>query len=268
MPNNKTLTILIVCLSLVVAVWLSQRNSTVIAKNDASTVSTYTKTPIQTNDDWKKILTSVDTKNEPVRNLTSTGEDTYEETTLTGQLAKDFLSQYLLAKKGGQALSGADKAGVAENIMSSPDYNKISSPIYVAGNVHVVPTTAISIKKYKESINSMLQIRSDQLYTGPGALSGTASKGDVSSALKRLGNMVSAGKGAISDMLGMDVPSSALSEHLNLLNSFSDVTTTLEGMGQVNTDPMRASLAMSNFTNSMLRVQSAVSSMNAYLAKN
>ena len=97
--KNRVYATLVICIGIVISIWLFQRNigsTPVVAKErGALTVNTYRNIGQNVNDDWKKLLVSTDTKNQPVTDLTKNNSGTFDETTLTAQMAKDRKSTRL-----------------------------------------------------------------------------------------------------------------------------------------------------------------------------
>src|SRR3989344_7483802 len=153
MPSNKILTVIIICFGVVTSIYLFQKTSDAPVKNNPTITENIDAVPVNSldnnqGDDWKKILVSVDSKNQTTSVLTN--PEVFDGTTLTAQMSKDFFSQYLLAKQGGKALTTNDINQITNNVMSNPQYSKENGPVYIASNLHVTAKTDLeTIKKYK-----------------------------------------------------------------------------------------------------------------------
>src|SRR3989344_9057837 len=120
MPNdkngNKIYDVLVICVGLVVSIWLLERNP--VNKNLESEIKTVSVNPyinIEKNDDWKKILTTIDNGATDTTLISKNNKSTQteEDSTLTDQMSRDFLSQYLLAVKNNGGTTPNDALMIA-----------------------------------------------------------------------------------------------------------------------------------------------------------
>ncbi|HEY0220915.1 MAG TPA: hypothetical protein VGC58_01700 [Candidatus Paceibacterota bacterium] len=277
MPTKKVLSILIICVAGVASAWFISSTPSlreVAEKNkldNSVSVESYQKVNIESNDDWKKILTIIDKDGQKVTNLTkndSASENTFDETTLTAQVSKEFLSQYLIAKQGGKELTEEDIMAIAESVSSNPTYSKSQGPIYVYSNIKVTTKNDLaSIKKYKENIDFILTSRSKQIKDSP---TGVIYFGVVNSdenTLKRLDPIIEVGKLTLKDLLNTEVPSEAVSYHLGLMNSSSNVISNLEDIRQVSKDPVRAMAGIGQYYTYAIEFEKAINNLNLYFGK-
>src|SRR3989344_1377572 len=272
MPSNKIYTILIICIGIIASIWLIQRNPTdisAIKQNvDGVSVSTYTNTE-KVNTDWKKILVSVDPKSSVITDLTKNNsgnnDDFFDETTLTGQMSKDFLSQYLLLKKGGKTLTEEDVDQITNNVTSSPVYSGIKGPVYVPSNLYITSNASKNtVSKYRDKVNLVLKTRSTQINDNLVTIVNNALKSGNSGELSRLDPIIEASKGFISDFLNMEVPNDAVGVHLDLLNSVSKFEADMEAMKQIYNDPIRAISGISQYNIDIIDFQNALNKINNY----
>ena len=274
MPSNKILVVFIFCIAVVLSTWLLFRNSkdyTFIAKPSVTATGGVTARPyIETseNDDWKKMLSKIEPENQAYVDLTANKSTDFDETTITAQVAKDYFSQYLLAKQGGKELTQQDIEKIAQNISSTPQYLKSDGAVYISANLHTVPQNDLTaLKKYKNDFNLSSNKWSSQIKDNPLVIVSTALQSDNQKELEKLDPLITIAKGFISDFLKMEVPPSAVSVHLAMLNSFSDLLSDLEAMRVVFEDPIRAAGALGQYGNHMTQFNTALQNMNMFLLK-
>lgn len=270
MPSNKTLSVLIVCLSLVLSVWIfsnddTQKNASVENSGDSEVVPAI-QIAKGVNDDWKKILSSVDKKT-PYEDLTQNlAED--NDSTLTDQLSKDFMSQYLLAIKSGETINKETANVIARNTLSLPDYN-ISPVKYIRQNLKIIPQgDIITMRTYKEALNEGLEtmyysINDDPLNTVVNALNT-----ENETELKKLDPIIKVNKSMVKYLLSMKVPEKAVSTHLELLNLSSAILFDLEGMRVGLEDPIKIFISISNYPQNLINFADVVNRMNQFLINN
>ena len=268
--RNKIYVVLVLCIGIVTSVWLSQRKpeGAVLAKQNTNVVSVKSLIDVgeNTNDDWKKILVNISPSNQKVVNLTANNAtSTFDETTLTAQMSRDFMAQYLAMKKGGKTLTTAEINQIANNVMSSPQYTRDTGPVYVSANLHInTKTDKETIKKYKEVLNLSLKNRSTQVGENPAVIINTAMSQQNDNILKRLDPVIVVGKSMVSDLLNMEIPANAVTMHLALLNAFSNILSNLEDMREISTDPVRAFAGMSKYSQHILELQTALRNVDVY----
>jgi hypothetical protein len=274
--RNKIYTTLILCMSIVVSIWLLQRepgNASTV-KNSNASVETVASTATSGNDSWKSILVAVDPKFQQAasilsqKNQDSSGEMP-EDTTVTAQLAKDFLSQYLLFKQGGTSLTPSDIDHITKNALSLPQYTKTTGAVYVASNLHIQEEgNTTTFKAYKDAINAKLQenlggITKDK----PMSVLLFALQTKNENQLSGLDPIIAKGRKLISDFLVMEVPREAVVLHLSVLNTSSSVLADLEAMRQVFSDPIRAFPGITQYSKHISEFQNSLLKLNSYLDK-
>lgn len=272
MPTRKIFVVLILCMASVISFWLLLRvpiNSPAVQKINNVTVTPYSDINLvankDTNDDWKKILTNIDPNNQKVIDLTHK-DNVFDDTTLTAQISRDFLSQYLLAKKGGKALTQEDILKISQLTLVNNQYTKISHVVYLNSNLHINPKTdAVTVTNYKNILNLSLKNRSSAVKENPLTILSSAINTENSPLINKLDPIILSGKGAISDLLNMEVPGDALEVHLRLLNVTSSLVEDLEAMKEVYSDPVRSFIGANSYMQDIARLQIALKNINTYL---
>lgn len=264
---------MILCLSLIFSSWLFSRSQTNLSVTETgdSLIETVESRPYVAengNDEWKKLLTKIDPKDQVETNLTKTDPNKFDDTTLTAQLARDFFSQYMLTKQGGKEVEVDDVNKIVESISESSLYTSISAPVYVLKNLKITSKSdPETMRKYKTSVNSSLKNRSSQIKDNPVTIVEEAVKTGNENTLKRLDPLIIIAKGFIDDFLAMEVPEGASILHLNLLNSYSILLADLEALRVTIKDPTRALLAVSKYNEHVTIFYKALNNMNSFLIR-
>lgn len=274
MPNKKIITTLILCVGGIFSAWLIQRTpaNTLKTTYSDSSISTYSyeENNNGTSTEWKKLLASVDSKNTEYEDLTSKNSDdsVFDDTTLTAQMSRDFMSQYLLLKKGGKSITKEDIEKITSSVMSNPVYNEIKAPAYLPKNLHISNNNKIeNLRKYKNTINLILKNRSSQIQTGPMDALNSSIKSGGSTTVEDMEILTKIGSAFIKDFLDTEVPSSAVAVHLNLMNAVSGIVVTTEALKANESDPARAMIGLSQYSYYINNFQKRLSEMNTYLSK-
>src|SRR3989344_2665539 len=272
MPSNKILFMLIICFGIVVSVYLFSRNpdnSKFLTQGiDGVSTNPYINVDENTNNDWKKILINMDSSKNTTTILTNNDLDMFDDTTLTGQMSRDFLSQYLSAVKKGE-VTGEESIKIAENTLSIPGYTKIGGAKYIASNLHVTTETdRNSMQVYEDKINLILQNRSSQIKENPLAIFQEAITRASETRLAKLDPIILQNRGLLSDLLLVEVPKNAVVVHLALLNAFSNILSDLEAIRVVFTDPVRSLTAVSQYQLDESSLKTALNNINSFFARN
>jgi hypothetical protein len=273
MPSNKIFVALILCASTVVSVWLITRapaNIITTAQSEKSvsleTIRNARQDTTDIGDNWKKILTTVSTQDQKVTDVTpKTSSDTFDDTTLTAQMARDFFGQYLSVAKSGQAVTIENANAIAGNVLTLPEYTQTKAVVYVITNIHVNLKTDIdTVKKYNQTLVNSLTKHNAEATNDPLAILSIAVSTNNADALRKLDPIIEARKGIIHDLLAMDVPESAATFHLALLNAYSSLLSSLEAMRVTFSDPVKSFSGANQYDTSVANLKVAVQNINTY----
>jgi len=270
MPSNKILTILIICAGVVISIFLFKRNPSAAgtAIRDANGLVAVNPTEgTNQNTDWKKILVDMGPKNQIFTNV-APDDETFDETTLTAQMAKDFFSQYLTLKKGKQPITADEINKIAENTLSLSEYTKATGALYLASNLHINQNSGAEIlRKYRDSLNKSVEGRLGEIQVkeDPMAILVAAVNKDDEKEIAKLDPIILAGKDIISDLLYMEVPKELVAMHLSLLNASSNLLLNLEQMRVTLSDPVRSFAGASQYSKHLVEFQTALANLNSYL---
>lgn len=271
MPSNKILTIFILCFGVVVSVWfvtnkqksLSQK---ITPKKDSVEIAP-TVAIKNTDYDWKKILTESNKTNSKVTDLTKTVTIPEEGTTLTDQMSRDILSQYLIVAKNGSGFTPDIASKIVDNTLSLPDYQP-SSVVYIKENLKITSKSdPITVKKYKDRINQILIPVYYNVKDDPMAIMINSLQSDSEKELKKIDPIIAINKTAIKSLLDTEVPEIALEVHLNLLNASSLLLSDLESMRVAVSDPARIFTVLGSYTQHMVNFGTSVTTMDEFLLK-
>lgn len=272
MPNRKIISLLIIALSAILASWFFSKNpeSNVSQKNQQgdSVIETVDPRPYISaeNDEWKKLLTRIDPKDQVVTNLTKNDPNKFDDSTLTAQLARDFFSQYILAKQGGVEISDDNVNQIIQSVSSSEKYTILRNPVYRVGNLKVTPKGDVeTMKKYKQAVNLVLSKRTAEIKENPIEIVKEASVNQSEKTIQRLDPIIVTAKSFIDDFLNIEVPQIAVNHHLALLNSSSGLLTDLEAFRIMVIDPTLALIALGQYNTHTINFSSALNNMNSFL---
>ena len=271
MISNRIYVALILCVAVVISIWLvSKRQKVLVSNSQNATVSVATpdeKTSTTTNDDWKKILSNMaETGTTTILNKNSSDNSaSFDDTTLTAQMAKDFFAQYLQIARAGQDVTPEEAQKIAEKTLSLPEYTKGVGAVYTSLNLHVNSKTDIdTVKIYNNELVQNLQNRTLKTKLDPMATLADAIKTDDESGLSKLDPLIANIKAIIIDLLKIPVPADAVRQHLDLLNAYSNVLANVEAMRVTFSDPVRSFANIGQYEKHLSDLQKAISNINNY----
>lgn len=270
MPSRKTLFVLIISFGIVTSVYLFSKTpgkSFLPTQNKIST-NPYVKIDEDKNGNWEKILTTVDSSNNIATVLNNNSAESFEETTLTAQMSRDFLSQYLLAIKDGPITSD-QSTQIAANTLSIPQYTTITGPRYVALNLNLSSKSGPNVDLiYKNTLNSILRERSLQVKEDPMVIFKDAIATENESKLAKLDPIILTNKGLLTDLLNIEVPEKAVKAHLELVNATSNVLSDLEALRVAFSDPIRSLTTISAYESHIFDFKKAIQNIKTYFVQN
>lgn len=278
MLNRKIISVLILCGALVLSVWLFSKNPADIrtvtdSAGNNSAIEAANPRPFieqKSDEEWKKLLTKIDPKDEVVTDLTKKPEskNEYDDTTLTGQLARDFFSQYLLSKQGGTEITSANADRIVQTISNAPQYTAVSSPVYILSNLKITPKTDLeTMRKYKRLVEYIFQVRGSEVKEDPTAILRSVANSQNERDAKRFDPLILTAQKTIHDFLNMEVPQNSANLHLAALNSISSLLTDLQAFRVIVTDPTRALAALGNYNEHLTKFNTTTKSLRVFLTK-
>lgn len=270
--SSKVYIILIICAGVVISTWLISNNPAKQSVETKTVNEVLVNRPLNTvkNDDWKKILVSVNTKNETVASLLKNNTEIFDESTLTAQMSRDILSRYLLLAKSGEGITPELVDKMVEEILALPDYTKINSVIYKSSNLNVILITDSEVvKKYKEEItNIFLKINATNYNEdNPIFILTKAMETESEEDLKKLLPIIANRKVIIKELLNVETPKEAIIAHLSLINAYSNVVTNLDALYAIFSDPVSSLVGIAQYDESVNSLKIAIGEMNKFLTK-
>jgi len=280
MPSRKITAISIVCGSAVVAVWLLTSGSPAAAllagalgssqvanTDNAISVATSTSTLEASIASRLGILDTPSINTVPA--VSSSTESSYYpgEGTLTDQIGKDFMSQYLLSIQSGQTLTTDQATQIAANTLQSQDYTKATGVLYTVRDLHVgSQTNKETVVQYGNTIQQSLHIHTTGKLENEYDIVGHAVDKQDPTELNKLDPIIAGYKHIIATLVTMDVPADAVDVHLKFLNAVSNVLSNIEGMRETFNDPVRSFAAVSQYKPHALDLANAYKDLNAYIS--
>ena len=272
MPSNKTFSITILCFAVIVSAWILQKKSVSslkIPSDSGIEVGKITEENKENNknSDWSKILTNMKLENSTTSLLSTNNTATPDNTTMTGQLAKDIFSRYLLVARGGQIVTPDMASKITDQTLASPQYIKSIGAVYLASNLHIAPSdNSNTVKTYEDEINFHLLTRFQEIKVeeDPMTIANKAMMDNKESDITQIDTIISANKGFVSDLFSMQVPRSAITLHLALLNASSNLLASVEAIRQVFNDPVRGMTGIGQYNNNMIEFLDALKKIQAY----
>lgn len=272
MPSNKTLVVAILCASIIISVVIFNRkpNLSLAQKSvekvqENSVVDVYNKIVENTDASWKKVLTNVDTSKQKTADLTKNNDGGIDEATITAQISKDLLYQYMIAKAGGKEVTKEDLDKIATTIYANPQYSRNTAPQYKRVNIKIVPDSTDSLSKYKKEVNLILKNRSTEVKENPIKIFGSFITQSNPAELKKLDPLIATAKKTIAQFLEINVPNRAAVVHVYILNSVSQILTDMESMREAEIDPYKSMLYLKDYDSHMKGFYDTLDSLNSLL---
>lgn len=270
--RNKIYIVSVICFGFVVSIWLIQRTPIIkSSEKNLETVSVNQYRNIEKNDDWKKILVTVDSSatDTSLVSRNNTASVALEDSTLTDQMSRDFLSQYLLAVKNNGAVSSGDAEIIAQNTLSLPEYTESSGAQYVSTNLKIsTKTDNDTLRIYRNRLYKILKDRSSNIKDDPIVIVINSMTSEDDRDLAKLDYIINQSRGLLKDLLTLEVPRNTIQLHLSLVNSVSDVMANLESMRLVLGDPVRGLAGIGAYTQNIQEFQAVLEKINKYFALN
>ena len=276
MPNdkngNKIYVVLVICVGLVVSIWLLERNP--VNKNLESEIKTVSVNPyinIEKNDDWKKILTTIDNGATDTTLISKNNKSTQteEDSTLTDQMSRDFLSQYLLAVKNNGGTTPNDALMIAKNTLLLPDYTESVGAKYISANLKITSKAdPDTLRLYRNKLYKIIVDRTGKVKDDPIMIVVNSLSTEDEGGLAKLDYIILQNKGFLNDLLGMEVPKNIVELHLSLLNASSKLLANLEFMRKKVFDPVRGLAGIGEYSQTILDINLSLDNFSKYFIQN
>jgi len=181
----------------------------------------------------------------------------------TDALAINLFKNYLEKKENGQAISAADQQSLVNAIAASGNVGS-KPPRYSEGNLSIGANSTSTLLGYKaaleDAIKKLSLVKENELLTLQRAL-----QESDGSAMDTYKSGVALYDEVVKDLLSAKVPRDATATHLNIVNSLAALTTTLRDLLTINSDPLIAFTAISNFEQRQTSLTQAFRNLGSYL---
>jgi hypothetical protein len=269
--RNKIYVVGVICLGVVISIWLlNKEEKSVNLNNDGQVqVSARAYETTEKNDDWKKLLVNVDsvTETSVLSKATNAGLDP-EGTTITDQVGRDFLSQYMLAVKNNGGITTSDVNSITENTIAVAEYNSTGAK-YVSLNIKIInKNDSETLRIYRNKLYEIIKNRTSSIKDDPFSVIMNAMPTESEKELAKLNPIIIQNKAFIADLLKMEVPSSAATLHLSLLNASSNLLSNLEDMREIIRDPVRGLTGVGNYPQSITNLNLSLKNFTEFFIKN
>lgn len=269
MPNKNIIVVLIICLAIIVSVWIFQKSfKSPSVSNNQNTLSVDSVENITPEDavkeSWQNILSNVSTTTTEVLAQNNSPEPE-EITTLTDQVAKDILSQYLVLKQNNGAVTSDEASQIAMNALNYQGTQLIGIQYTIKdiliSNLYDIKTS----QTYSDSLQKITikwPIKNDG--SDLAILKKAVEAGDQN-ILLGLDKNISMYRGTIVDLLKTTVPADAVQIHLELLNACSNMLADTEALRQTFEDPAKSFIAIKQYQQHAEDIWNAVKKIGVYL---
>lgn len=261
--HNKTYVVLVICIAVIVSVWLLERSALEEKSLTNNNIETYSSSTPE-DEAWKDTLSSIKFNDPDKSAPISTSEtDAFDETSMTGQMARDIFSRYLLTIKENPSQENLNK--ISDSVLSSENYSRISSIVYSINNVNIKSSNSHQdIKTYGDNLNKVIigeMVNTQKADSLPTILIESL-QSENEKRLEDLVVYVQAFKNITNGLLTMSVPSDFSHLHLELLNSSSAVYSDLKAMSQFLNDPIKGMISIRQYSDDLVLMETIQEKIN------
>ncbi len=290
MNHSKVLATLIICAAIIGSVFIvlthgSEKNTQLQPPKTENLIGNIdTSTDIDTDKDglkdWEEGLISTDPKNPdtdgdgtpdgaevsasrdprkagPNDKITTnstneTSSTNSEDNTLTGQVSRDFFSQYLLAKKGGVEITPDVALQIAQSVMQNIKTDEVTTKEYAVKDIIMIPDTEESKTNYVNTFIGILKKYPPKSNTNELDIILVALESQKESDIQKLDPIILAYKKILAETLKIPVPKSVVPDHMIYLNALYAVHKDISEMREMINDPIRGYIAYAHYQKNVL----------------
>lgn len=184
---------------------------------------------------------------------------------LTEAIARDLYTNYSILKQAGE-LSPENQVKINEALSASVE-QIIAPKVYAAPDLKIAASeNPASIKKYGNDVATAMIKNITQGSQNEAVLLTSYLDKNGPADLKKLRDSAENYKKLTLALLSITVPLSAVDAHLSLVNSINFFGKSIEGMTQVDTDPIVALVSLKNYTLGPKKIQSSLNNLISYFA--
>lgn len=183
--------------------------------------------------------------------------------TATERFGRELLVQYLATKKEGGVFDAGSTAQFVEK-MTREINQEVPMVLFTSSDVQAVGSNSIALREYANRMGRIF-IRN----TPPGlenelVVVSRALESKNAEELKKLQPLIESFTNSIAEGLTVPVPKELVQLHLDLLNSFLYMKTTLSGLELIFDDPLTAFIRITQHQESMKKLQGALQKIGAF----
>lgn len=219
--------------------------------------------------DWQDLLLSGASTStlEGAKKIKVTDEDRarlLDPNNLTASFSKNLYTASLYAKKNGN-LTEAEQSALVKSLIEQ-EAKKVLVKTYAVSDLSVSSIDTEEIKKnYGNKLGEIfLQSRKDKIGSGDIAIIQAYNINKDPGPLATLRIKKNKLDSLVRSLLQISVPPSAVVYHLRLINALSQYKTTVDSLSQIDTDPIKASLAFREYGTLNATLLSSLKSIQLY----
>ena len=263
MPSRNILGVLIICLGIIASVIIfSRATPTDLKKSNISAILNANNNHIA---DWQNILGNSTSSEKTIILVSDETATTTDDGTLTGQLAKDFMAQYLIIKNQKGTVTEDDIAQITQNTLSATNYTDATGVQYTEKDLIISQKSDVqTVETYKIALMQIMQKRSTEKYGDVQTIVEKASQTGLESDLAKLDPIITNLSSMITDMKRVSIPNDAVDLHLALINSLSNVLSNVQSLRQLAKDPVKSFAGLSQYDQHTQDLTSAIKDLGIY----
>lgn len=181
--------------------------------------------------------------------------------------ARELLAEYMTAKRSNRSLDSTTKENILGNVLLNAQMATVYGKSYIKSDIVAANSeTKDTITAYGVSLRAILR---PVVGTIPPDLQiiSEALQSDDEQKMAKLGAQIDIYTTIIEGLTSISVPPSAVSLHLRLLNGYGDLTTSLQAVKGVYTDPLSAGAGMKFYFDANNEIYSALTNLNSYFSQ-
>jgi hypothetical protein len=276
MPDSKVIATLIICIAVLASVFVYNQKQYLFGQTTSPTgivsvENTNNTAPIQSGD-WRASLISLsNATNSPIQIIASqdTGTTDTIDNTLTGQLAKNFMSLYIADQKNGVTVDDTEATNIANTSIANINVTSQAKQYTLKDIIVSNDSSQLALKNYGDALVSAITNNVPKLKGGEEilALASDAIQNNDPTELAQLDPVIAGYKKMISATLKIPVPNVAYAYGLAYVNALSSLLYDVQGLRQGLDDPTRGYVALSSYQVDTTKIDTVLKQMNTQFGK-
>ncbi len=284
--HSKIFAVLILCISLITSVYISQKNKKVEARERAETISVEVNkqsdldsdgdglkdweeallgtNPNKQDSDGDGVLDSKESEQSFVFKPKEATDDIslIKQSSLTGEVAQNFFVNYLSEQKNSEDLTTDQIDKIASD--STEDVTLYFTPKFEIKDIKVSKLKTKS--EYEQEMADAFYSGSikDKKQKTELEIIENALKGENKQELKKLLPIIDSYNAVINNTLKISAPPDAVGLHLTYLNALKDVKENIEGASKILDDPVYGFLHLNNYQLNIKKLQMVLYKISQY----